>query len=102
MSRTRTLAALALAAALASAVPAAARPTTPCAAHPASAPGWVQEARAALAWLADLWTSGRPERAATARDEAGGGIDPNGTCDRMLAAPRPAHPPAGGGIDPNG
>lgn len=99
MSRTPLLAALALATALAPAVPAAATPRAP---HPhlptpAATPG---PAHQTLAWLAALWGGGS-ERATTAREASGAAID---TSSLISASPpsRPIRFPSGGGIDPNG
>ncbi len=90
-----TVAALALAATLLSAFPAAARPAAPRAVQAAPA-GLVQEG---LAWLARLWGGGR-EHAATARATKGGGPTPDAGTAVLSIRPTPL--PAGGGIDPDG
>src|SRR5206468_7656612 len=92
-----TAAALALAATLTFALPAAARPAAPRAVQ-ASPAGLVRQG---LAWLAALWGGGR-ERAATARAESGGGPAPNTGSTAGTASTSLATRPAGGGTVPAG
>jgi len=101
MTRKRIViaAALAFAATLISALPAAAarRPAAPRAVQ-ASPEGFVRQG---LAWLAALWGGGR-ERAATARAESGGGSSPNAGATAVSVSTSLAPRPAGSGIDPDG
>jgi len=88
-----TAAALALAATLIFALPAAARPAAPRAVQ-ASPAGLVRQG---LAWLAALWGGGR-ERTVAAGAESVGGSSPKAGATAVTISTRPA----GGGIDPDG